>query len=282
MPAFSKCVRAAIALAALAALAGAAPAATDDDALPSDVQMNGSDIYRRVTKNRFHSVHQSMELTSGDRSGTEDHSRLWLTWMNVRDGEDKAVDGFFSKTIVVYSDPFDLRNTSYLVLQREVPPNDQFMYPRSTRKVRRVNLRAETILGTDFSSEDIVPREMESAAYQRLPDEEYAGAARFVVEATPKPEQESRYSRFVMSIEKEHFVPIRTLYWDVGGVQVKELVCDPATIKDFGGVFIPVKCTMKNLQQDTYTIATVEKVEPNPKLSDKVFDPHRLGKETKN
>ena len=85
-----------------------------------------------------------------------------------------------------------------------------------------------------------------------------------------------------MSIEKEHFVPIRTLYWDKSGVQVKELVCDPASIKDFGGVFMPVTWTMKNLQQDTYTIATVEKVEPNPKLSDKTFDPHRLGKETKN
>ena len=131
MIAFSKCVRGASALAALAALTGPASAATDDDALPSDVQLSGSDIYRRVTKNRFRSVHQSMELTSGDRSGAEDHSRLWLTWMNVRDAEDKAVEGFFSKTIVVYSDPFDLRNTSYLVLQREVPPNDQFMYARS-------------------------------------------------------------------------------------------------------------------------------------------------------
>ena len=282
MTAFSNCLRGALALAVFAALAVPASAATDDDALPSDVKMSGSDIYKRVTKNRFRSVHQSMELTSGDRSGTEEHSRMWLTWMNVRDAGDKAVDGFFSKTIVVYSDPFDLRNTSYLVLQREAPPNDQFMYARSTRKVRRVNLRAETILGTDFSSEDIAPRELESASFQRLLDEEIAGAARFVVEAKPKPEQESQYSRFVMYIEKEHFVPIRTLYWDTSGVQVKELLCDPASIKDFGGVFIPVKSTMKNLKQDSYTIATVEKVEPNPKLSERVFDPHRLGKETKN
>ena len=265
---------------ALLALAGPALAGSDD-ALPSNVELSGSDIYKRVTKNRFHSVHQAIELTSGDRSGTEEHSRLWMTWQNVRDADDKAVEGFFSKTIVVYTDPFDLRNSSYLVLQREVPPNDQFMYQRSSRKVRRMNLRAETILGSDFSSEDIVPREAEHAVYVRLPDEEFAGAPRFVVEAKPKPDQDSRYSRFLLYIEKEHFVPLRTRYWDLNGVEVKELVSEPASILEIDGVFIPMKSTMRNLQQETYTIATIEKVEPNPKLPDHSFDPHRLGKETK-
>jgi hypothetical protein len=64
-------------------------------------------------------------------------------------------------------------------------------------------------------------------------------------------------------------------------VQVKELVSEPGSIKDFDGVFVPMTSTMRNLQQETYTILTIEKVEPNPKLHDHTFDPHRLGKETK-
>jgi Outer membrane lipoprotein-sorting protein len=273
--------RFALSLAVCASLTGPAGAGTDEDALPADVQMTGTDIYRRVTKNRFHSVHQEMQLRSGDRSKREDEARMLMTWANWRDAQDKAVDGFFSKTIVVCSDPFDLRNSSYLVLQRDTPPNDQFMYARSRRNVRRLNLRAETILGTDFSSEDIVPRELEKATYVRQPDDEWRGAARFVVEAKPNPDEESAYSRFVMYIEKEHFVPLRTLYWDKSGVQVKELVCEPESLKEFEGVYLPMTSTMRNLQQDTYTILTIEKVEPNPKLHEHTFDPHRLGKETK-
>jgi hypothetical protein len=263
-------------LALCASLPGAAGAAAREDAAPTDAAMTGHEIYQRVVKNRFRSFHQDMTLASGDRGGNEQHTSLRMTWEDWRDPQEKAVDGFFSKTLIAYTAPFDIRYTAYLVIHKDQPPNDQFVYLPSKRKVRRVNLRAETIFGTDFSFEDIVPREIESAAYERLPDERVDGTPCFVVEATPKPEENSQYSRFLLYVEKQHFVPIRTRYWDTESVEVKELMSPPATIQDFGGVFVPMKATMRNLQQDTYTAATIEKLEPNPALPKGTFDPRRL------
>jgi hypothetical protein len=71
-------------------------------------------------------------------------------------------------------------------------------------------------------------------------------------------------------------VPIRTRYWDRADVEVKELASPPSSIRDFGGIFVPMQATMRNLQQDTYTVATIVKLEPNPELPKGTFDPRRL------
>lgn len=266
-----------VALGLLVLLAGAGSArGAAEDARPSDAALTGSDIYRRVIKNRFRSFAQEIALASGDRGGNEQRSRLQLKWQDVRDGEDRATDGVFSKSIVVYTEPFDLRYTAYLVIQRETPPNDQFVYSPSRRRVRRVNLRGENIFGTDFSFEDIIPREFESASYERRPDEAFEETPCFVVQAVPKPEQNSQYSRFLLYVDKQHSVPLRIRYWDAAGLEVKELISPPSSIREFDGVFVPMKATMRSLQQDTYSRAEIVKLEPNVPISPGTFDPRRL------
>jgi hypothetical protein len=266
---------------ALLLLAVAAPplpgsSASREDASPSDAAMTGSDIYKRVIKNRFRSFAQDVTLTSGDRGGNEQHSRLQMKWQNTRNEDDSPSEGYLSKAVITYVDPFDLRYTGYLMLQREAPPNDQFVYSPSRRKVRRVNLRAETVFGTDFSFEDIIPREFDSATYQRRPDELLDGAACFVVEATPKPEENSLYSKFLLYIDKQRNVPLRVRYWDAAGLEIKELVSPASSVKEFDGVFVPMQATMRSLQQDSYSHAKIDKLEPNPILPASTFDPRRL------
>ncbi len=269
-------VRFVVALLLVLTLAPQALAQAKEDFSPPDAGLTGGDIYKRVVKNRFRTFHQDMRLRSGDRGGNEQSTGLRMTFQDVRGPDDKATDGIFSRTRIVYNDPFDIRYTAYLVIHNEKPPNDQFVYLPSRRKIRRVNLRAETIFGTDFSFEDIIPREFESATYARLPDEVVDGVPCFVVEATPNPDQNSEYSKFRLYVEKTRSVPIRTRYWSEAGVEVKELVSPVASIRDFDGVHVPMEATMRNLQQDTYTIATIEKMEPNPELPRGTFDPRKL------
>lgn len=264
--------------AATLAAAPAPPAGAQgkEDSGATDAHLTGADIYRRVVDNRFRSSKQQMTLTSGDRGKNEQQMSLEMTWQDWRDPEEKAVDGYFSKTLVVYTDPFDVRYTAYLVLQREQPPNDQFVYLPSRRKVRRVNLRNETVFGTDFSFEDVIPREFENATYKRLPDEVVQGVRCFVVEATPKPEQNSEYSKLLLYVEKARSVPLRVRYWSEAGVEVKELSTPAESIEEIGGVFVPMRATMRNLVQDTYTLAVVERLTPNPELPRSTFDPRKL------
>jgi hypothetical protein len=179
-----------------------------------------------------------------------------------------------SKTLVKYVDPFDLRHSGYLIINHHARLNDQFVYLATSRRIRRANLRREAVFGTDFTFEDLVPREIEDGDYQRLSDKVVQGATTYVVEIIPKEHTESDYSRFVIHVDKESCVPLLTRYWDDRGLLVKELTA--ADIKKIEGVHWPGTLTMRNLQIDTFTTLTVQDLEPNPRLTQKTFDLRRL------
>jgi hypothetical protein len=181
-----------------------------------------------------------------------------------------------SKSIVRYTDPFDLRFSGYLVVNHEARPDDQFVYLNARRKVRRVNLREEAVFGTDFTFEDIIPHEVEDADYERLPDAEVEGKPVYVVEVVPKPEENSEYSKFVSQVDKSSCVPLVTRYWDEKGVEVKQLTVIAEKIRNVDGVHWPMELTMKNLQLESFTTLVVEKLDANPKLSRTDFDLRRL------
>jgi hypothetical protein len=246
-----------------------------EDALPGGAGLTGKDIYERVLQNRFDAYVQTSSLVSGDRGGSEQESRLRMTWKNFREDDDPS-PGVLSKTLVKYTHPFDLRFSGYLIVNNHQRHNDQFVYLNSSRRIRRVNLRGEAVFGTDFTFEDVVPREVEDSSYRRLPDETVDGVACFVVEVTPLDHADSDYSRFVVHVEQEHNVPLRTRYWDDRELEVKELTADHDRIREFDGVWVPMSSTMRNLQLDTYTSLQIQELEHNPKLRAADFDLRRL------
>jgi outer membrane lipoprotein-sorting protein len=256
--------------AADAAQAATVPAAVDDS------KLTGRDIYDRVLSNRFDSFSQDTQLISGDRGGRQQESRLELIWQSFRDEKGQPQRGVVSKTLVKYVYPFDIRFSSYLVISNHERVNDQFVYYPSRRKVVRVNMRSEAVFGTDFSYEDVVPREIEESDYERVADEAVDVIPVYVVEVVPKPFTASDYSRVRVYVEKERFVPLRTRYWDAAGVEVKELRAVPSEIRNFDGVWLPMKATMRNLQQDSFTTLVVSNFVPNPDLPQATFDLSRL------
>jgi len=242
----------------------------------ADAELTGKDVYQCVVDNRFRSYIQDAKLVSGDRGAAVQESRLQMTWSSFRDEKDQPVGGVLSKTIVRYTDPFDLRFSGYLVVNNDARPNDQFVYLNARRKVRRVNLREEAVFGTDFTFEDIIPNEVEDGDYQRLPDQELAGKTVYVVEVIPKPEENSEYSKFVIHVDKSSCVPLLTRYWDEKSVEVKQLTVVAEKIQSVDGVHWPMELTMRNLQLESFTTLVVEKLEPNPKLERRDFDLRRL------
>jgi outer membrane lipoprotein-sorting protein len=146
----------------------------------------------------------------------------------------------------------------------------------SQRRVKRVNLRGEAVFGTDFSFEDILPRELEDAGYVRLADENTLGRDCFVIEAIPNELASSEYSRIVIHVDKEHSVPLLTRYWDDRNIEIKELKADPDSIEQIEDVWLAKKMTMRHLKLETYTRYELKSVKPNAKLADNVFELRRL------
>jgi len=250
----------------------AATATSGEDAQAPQNSLTGREIYQCVLDNRFQSYIQHSSLLSGDRGGSTQLSKLRMTWRNFRDKGDSVL----SRTLVKYLDPFDLRFSGYLIQNNNSRPNDQFVYLAASRRVRRVNLRREAVFGTDFTFEDVVPREIEDGDYSRLPDMVHEGTPVYVVEVTPKEHADSDYSKFNVHVEKEHCVPLLTRYWDDKVIEVKNLIVPADKVEEVEGVWMPMELTMKNIQLDTFTKLSVDEIEPNPKLKRKTFDLSRL------
>jgi hypothetical protein len=246
---------------------------------PADAEapaLTGKDIYSRVLENRFRSFEQKASLESGDRSGRVQKTRVKLSFMDFRDAESQAERGVLSKTIIRYTHPFDLRHAGYLVIQNEDRPNDQFVYLPAQRRTTRVNLRGEAIFGTDFSFEDIIPGELENASYTRREDESLQEKRVYVVEAVPLPEYASEYSKFLFYVDDEHFIPLRTRYWDQSGVEIKEMRASRDDIHRFGDVSVPMKLTMRHLLLESQTTLQIEELDPEAAIPASTFEVRRL------
>ena len=266
------CVAASVSLAA-----DPQPAASrsSQDAPAADGR-TGRQIYDEVLANRFRATRQNARLVSGDRSNNTLESRMTVLWKTFRDENDRATEGIFSKTVVRYTHPFDLRFSAYLIINNEDRPDDQFVYLNSRRRIRRVNLRGEAVLGSDFGFEDVIPREIEDAEYRRLPDDVYDGRACHVVEIVPLASANSEYSRLRSWIDQQHPVVLRTQYWDHDGIAVKEGTAPFAEVREIEGVWVPMHAEMKNLVSESWSRLLVEDFEPNPVLDSGEFSQRRL------
>ncbi len=260
-----------VALAAAWALAGRA------GGVETSPQLSGRDIYARVLENRFDSYLQRARLTSGDRAGNAQATEFEMWFQSFRGPDDRPLDDVvLSKSLLLYTAPFDIRHSGYLVINNLDRVNDQFVYRSSNRLVRRVNLRGETIFGSDFSVEDILPRELEDAHYQRMPDIRYHARDCFVIRATPRPETRSQYSHFEITIDIARSIPLLTRYWDARGIEVKQLVSPLEHVKRIKHAWVPMTSTMTHLRLDSYTRLQVLEIQPDIRLSPTHFDPRRL------
>jgi hypothetical protein len=265
---------------------GGAPSEPDNlplgeiDAGPEGNYLSGAQIYDRVLQNRFDAYEQKIRMESGDRGGNIERVDMEVKYMSTEKEDDKVL----SKTIAKYEAPQDVRHMGYLVVNKAEGADDQFVYLPSSRRVRRVNLRGESIVGTDFSLEDIIPPEFEDATYVRLPDETVSGIDCFVVEVTPKEESDSNYTKIVAYVEKDHYVPLRNVYWDSQGVKIKELWAEPASIARYEAVdksglkevWVAQKSKVTNLKLDSFTSLDVVKLDANPKLRKRDFSQRTL------
>jgi hypothetical protein len=258
--------------------AGNVAAEAPEEAAPvPESELSGREIYQRVLDNTYESFIQVSSLISGDRGGNEQWSRFKMWFKNARQkGVTPAKGDVVSKSRVQYTDPFDIRHSGYLVLSKSEETDDQFVYMPSQRRVKRVNLRGEAVFGTDFSFEDILPRELEDADYLRLADEETLGRDCFVIEAMPNALAGSEYSRIVIHVDKQRSLPVLTRYWDENGIEIKELRTEPDSVELIEDVWVAKKMTMRHLRLETYTRFELASLTANVDLSDQEFELRRL------
>ena len=176
------------------------------------------------------------------------------------------------KNLVRYLEPSRVKDQAVLMLNKA---DDIWMYFPRTQRVRKLATHAkkQRMEGSDFSYEDMGSGDAFVTDFtpRRMGDEKMEGYDCYKVELTRKPESDMSYSRLVLWVIQENFVPVVIDYYDEDDPSrwLKRLV--QSEIRVIDGIPTPMRIVMYNKADDTQTEMELLDVQYNVSLDDNLF-----------
>ncbi|MCK4403952.1 MAG: outer membrane lipoprotein-sorting protein [candidate division Zixibacteria bacterium] len=176
------------------------------------------------------------------------------------------------KTLMKYLEPSRVKGQVILMLNNS---DDIWIYFPRTRRVRKLATHAkkQKMEGSDFSYEDMGAGNafIDEFGAHLLREEKKEGKLCFKLELKRKPKSSSGYSKLVMWVDKESFVPLVVDYYhdDDSTLLEKQLVC--SDIKVIDNIPTPMQMVMYNKLDRTQTSMEFLEVTYKVNLADDLF-----------
>jgi outer membrane lipoprotein-sorting protein len=183
------------------------------------------------------------------------------------------------KNLVRYLEPRRVKDQAVLMLNHA---DDIWMFFPRTQRVRKLATHAkkQKMQGSDFSYEDMGSGDafIEDFTSARLEDEKKEDKDCYKLELTRKPESSSSYSRLIMWVIKENFLPVVIEYYDDKDPDylLKTMVASDFRVID--GIPTSMKVVMTNENDNTQTEMELLEVKYNITLTDDMFTERSLKK----
>lgn len=134
------------------------------------------------------------------------------------------VPGDGDRSLLIFDSPADVAGTKFLSFSHKVGDDDQWLYLPALKRVKRISAanKGGSFMGSEFAYEDMSAPEVEKFTYRWLRDESYKGRPSFVIERYPVDEH-SLYSRQVVWIDQEFYIPWKIEYYNRRGERLKTL-----------------------------------------------------------
>lgn len=175
--------------------------------MPSAREIINEQTHRHTLSNET----SMMEITLIDRKGNEEQRVLNRL-------EKNHAMGLCSSLVVFYA-PADVKGTALLTRENKGKPNDQWFYFPSQRRLQRIaqGRRSGYFMGTDFTYEDMDPKNMDDFIYNHLRTDQIDGQECYVIEARPadhKAARSSGYAKRELWIRMDILFTIQTKFYD--------------------------------------------------------------------
>jgi outer membrane lipoprotein-sorting protein len=232
-------------------------------------ELTGDDIIQKVNDTmNVETSHGKAKMTIVTTSGSK------RTFVQESWSKDKG-----EKNLVRYLEPQRVKDQAVLMLNNA---DDIWMFFPRTQRVRKLATHAkkQKMQGSDFSYEDMGSGDafIEDYVSKRLEDEESEGYDCYKLELTRKPESDLSYSRLIIWVIKENFVPIAIDYYDEDDPsrRLKRLV--QSDVRVINSIPTAMKAVMLNLNDNTQTELEMMDIEFNIPLDDSMFTERALKK----
>jgi len=183
------------------------------------------------------------------------------------------------KNLIRYLEPARVKGQATLMLNNA---DDIWMFFPRTQRVRKLasHAKKQKMEGSDFSYEDMGGGDafIDDFEPKRLDDEKMKGFDCYKLELVRKPEGDVSYSRLLMWIIKDNFVPAVIDYYDENDrdLWLKRLVQSDIRIVD--GIPAAMKIVMHNKLDNTQTEMKMLEVKFDVDIKDEMFTERELKK----
>lgn len=119
------------------------------------------------------------------------------------------------KSLTIFDNPRDVKGTVFLSFSHIITADDQWMYLPALKRVKRISSsnKSGPFMGSQFSYEDLSSFEVDKYGYKYIKDENFSGNNCYVVENYPK-YKHSGYTRQLVWIDKQRYIPLKIQYYD--------------------------------------------------------------------
>jgi len=199
----------------------------------------------------------TMKMVLVESNGTE-RQRTMKTWT-----KDK------NKRLMKFLEPADVKGVGFLILSDE----EMYIYMPAFGKIRRIasHTKHQSFMGSDFSYEDIGEIEYTKKYDAKIIDESEKS---YTLELSPKPKSNLEYSKTIMYVDRETFLPDSSKLFDKGGNLYKIMrIVDVGKIKDY---WITKKLTMENVKNGHKTLLEMVDIKVDIGITDEIFTKRNL------
>ena len=215
---------------------------------------NGNEILKNVDETMSAPRDQDVEATLilVDKDGNRKERTLRM----YQKGADTRMARFLT--------PADQKGISVLSL----PDGSIYLYLPAFKKVKRI---ASHVKNTEFASTDFTYDDMEAKRYSDIYTAELSKTegSFYVLSLTPKDRAESEYSKLMLWVVKDNFVPSTIEYYNLKGALSRRMTSEG--IEKVGAYWVARVREMNNLEKNHKTRMIINTMKFDTGLSDEIF-----------
>ena len=127
---------------------------------------------------------------------------------------------------------------------------------------------------SDFANEDIEKKEIDDDEHKLLRSEEFSGVDCYVVERIAKKQKDTNYSKRVVWVRKDTWLPMKVEYYNKRGKHFKTAIY--GGFKEIKGICTFTKIMAETPRKGSKTLMQYDNVDYNIGLSDSLFEQSNL------
>ena len=184
-----------------------------------------------------------------------------------------------SKAVLRFTAPAEVKGVALLIHNHPDRASDQWMWTPAVNRERRIAFqdRRTRFFGTDFTFEDLEERDVDKSSYKLLGEEAIDGAACWKIEAVPKPDTKSQYSRIFVWVRRDNYTFQVIESYEKEALRRRLKYSGYERIQ---GIWTARRLEMHDVKQNSRTVLQMEKLQYNLALPGDNFTLQALRRES--